>query len=281
MMFPYLAAAIIASIGYGSASVLEAMAARRARGSKIYTHPLYLTGLALDGLSWLASLIALQQLTLFTVQALLSGSLIITILLARWVFSVRLKASALWAMGLMVLGLILLALSTGPQQAAAPPANFTVLLVAAVLIVGAGVVLGYRRFAPMGLSFFAGLAASIAALAARGLQLPVDWWMVIGEPLMWVVLMSAVIAMAAYTRALESGSVGPVTAVFTAIEVLIPGLIGMMVFGDAPRPGWEVCKVLALALSLAAGLWLAWQPGADPEAASEQDSNDNQKVVGG
>ncbi|MBF6672249.1 hypothetical protein [Glutamicibacter sp. FBE19] len=280
MMAPYLVAAIAASVGYGSASVLEALAARRVGGSRIFTHPLYLAGLALDALSWLASLIALQALTLFTVQAVLSSSLIVTILLSRWAFAARLRASALWVMGLMVLGLVFLAWSTGPQRAAAPPLGFIWAMVIASLALGATVAAGYRKSSPILMSIMGGLAASIAALAARGLQLPDSLWAIPREPMAWLVLGNGVIAILAYTRALEGGDVGPMTAVFTAIEVVVPGIAGMMVFGDAARPGWEGCKFAALALSMGCGLWLAFQPGADPNAVGKQKAKDLRGAAG-
>lgn len=237
-MLPGLTAALAASIGYGTASVLEAVAARRAGGARVYTHPLYLAGIALDLLAWLCSLLALQHLTLFTVQALLAGSLVVTMLLARWVFASALGRTQLAAMGLLVAGL-------------------------ALLVLAAALAVLYRRRAPLPTAVLAGLAASGAALGARGLVLEGGLPQLLREPMLWLVLGFGVAAMAGYTRALEFGEVGPVTAVFTVIEVVVPGIAGMLLLGDAARPGWEAAKYGAIALSLGSCLWLTLgSPGA-------------------
>ncbi|WP_313812160.1 hypothetical protein [Glutamicibacter sp.] len=62
-----LAAGVAASVGYGAASVFEAVAARRASGAGVFTQPMFLLGLVLDLLAWAASLYAMQFLTVFTV----------------------------------------------------------------------------------------------------------------------------------------------------------------------------------------------------------------------
>lgn len=262
-MLPGLTAALAASVGYGTASVLEAVAARRAGGARVYTHPLYLAGIALDLLAWLCSLLALQHLTLFTVQALLAGSLVVTMLLARWVFASELSRAQLAAMGLLAAGLALLALSTGPQPARPAPPLLACLLAGALLVLAAALAVLYRRRAPLPTAVLAGLAASGAALGARGLVLEGGLPQLLREPMLWLVLGFGVAAMAGYTRALEFGEVGPVTAVFTVIEVVVPGIAGMLLLGDAARPGWEAAKYGAIALSLGSCLWLTLgSPGA-------------------
>lgn len=262
-MLPGLTAALAASIGYGTASVLEAVAARRVGGAKVYAHPLYLAGIGLDLLAWLCSLLALQHLTLFTVQALLAGSLVVTMLLARWVFASELSRAQLLAMGLLIAGLAVLALSTGtqPAQPAAQPLVWT--LAGALLVLAAALAVLYRKRAPKPTAVLAGLAASGAALGARGLVLDGGVIQLLREPMLWLVLGFGVVAMAGYTRALEFGHVGPATAVFTVIEVVVPGIAGMLLLGDAAREGWELAKYGAIALSLGSCLWLTLgSPGA-------------------
>ncbi len=283
-MLPALFAAVAASIGYGTASVLEAVAARRATGARVFTQPIYLLGITLDLLAWAASLYALQFLTVFTVQALLAGSLVVTVLLARWVFATALGAQALAAMGLLVLGLVVIALSTGEQPAGGAPAGLVPVLAAVLVLLLAVLGACYRRRAPLLFAALAGLAASAAALAARSLDLSTISWGLLADPLPWIIAVSGVLAMVSYTRALEQGSVGPMTALYTVIEVLVPGIAGMVLLGDAARPGWEAAKFSAIALSLTAGVWLALRGGADAlqaatGAAPAQD--DNQKEAEG
>lgn len=87
-----LLAAVLASIGYGLASVLQAVGARRAAASGAGTavQPAHLGGLALDGASWLVSLLALRVLPLFAVQAVLAGSLAVTAVAGERALQLRL-----------------------------------------------------------------------------------------------------------------------------------------------------------------------------------------------
>lgn len=263
-----LLAAIVASVGYGVASVLEAVAALRHHGARVFTRPIYLAGIALDLLAWEASLIALQRLTLFTVQALLSGSVVVTLLLARLVFSTRLGGGQIIAMLLLVGALVVVALATGVQPAARAPDYFTVMLMALLLVLFILLILSYRRGKPLVLAVVAGLAASTAALGARGIQLSDQLANILMQPVSWIVAGSGVVAMIAYSRALESGAVGAITALYTVIEVAFPGSIGMVLLDDAVRPGWEVSKFAALALALGCGVWLSLHGGAHPGAGN-------------
>ena len=77
----FLASAVVAMTLYGTASVLQAHAARRATGPAVLRHPAYLAGLACDGLAWAAQVVAMWRLPMFTVEAILAGSLAVTILI--------------------------------------------------------------------------------------------------------------------------------------------------------------------------------------------------------
>ena len=74
--------------------------------------------------------------------------------------------------------------------------------------------------------------------------------------------------------ALQRGSVTMVTAVTFVIEVLVPSVIGLVVFGDAIAPGRTWVAVLGILLAVAGTISLsrftpreADPAGADPEAA--------------
>lgn len=153
--------AIGGMLSYGVASVVQAHAALSATGIDIVKHPAYLTGIALDGLAWVLSLVALASLPLFAVQSMLAGSLAVTMILAAIVLKVPLARRDWWAIGMVTCGLL--------------------------------------------------------ALGVAGAVL--------------------------YARALEVGTVGTATAVLWVIEVVVPGLLGVVLLGDCVRPGF-----LALAL---------------------------------
>jgi len=81
--------AIVACLGYGVASVLQSVAAKRAAEvvgltglALIIKQVPYLIGLAADGLGFLGNVLALQRLPLFLVQSIVAGSVGVTAVIA-------------------------------------------------------------------------------------------------------------------------------------------------------------------------------------------------------
>ena len=233
-----LAAALAGAIGYGAGSVLQATGAARARGPAVLWHPAFLAGLTLDGLAWLASLVAVRQLPLFAVQSILAGSVALTVLLARVFLDTRLRAKQWIALAGVLFGLIGVAAASGPQSAHTPPANFPTFAIIGLTAVAALSALLYRRRAPMRMAATAGVAFSGAAVCARALDGSGDWQQLVSQPVAGAMLGFGLVGMVAYARSLESGAVGTATSILWVVEVLVAGAIGVFALGDTVRPGW-------------------------------------------
>lgn len=261
-----LLAALAGTLGYGVASVLQAVGAARASGPAVMRHPAYLAGLACDGLAWLASLVALQHLPLFVVQSLLAGSLGVTVLLA-WVFlGARLRTRDIVAVAVAAVALATVAGASGAQSAQGAPHGFRLAMLALALVTAAVTALLYGRGGSLSLATLAGVAFSGAALCARAAT--ADWGRLLTEPLAWAVLGFGAVGALTYARSLERGPVGPATAVLWVVEVLVPGIIGIAVLGDLVRPGWTLPTVLAVAAAVVACSMLATSPAQQAADAS-------------
>ena len=125
MVFAY-AAALLCAVCYGLASVLQSIGARRVEASeaidarslaRIATQLPYLIGLGLDGTAWLLSLLALAQLPLFVVQAMVAGAIGFTVLFAALFQHLRPTARQIAFIVVLALGLLGLALSGAPEEA--------------------------------------------------------------------------------------------------------------------------------------------------------------------
>ncbi len=260
-----LLAALVGTLGYGAGSVLQAAGASRASGPSVVLQPLYVVGLCCDGIAWIASLVALQGLPLFAVQALLAGSLAVTVVLARIFLAARLSGRDSLAIGAVAVSLVIVAASAGAESASVPPSWFGPVLFASLAGIAVALLVFYRSGRPMVLAVVAGMAFSGAALGARALVGGNSPWQVIDQPMAWSIAGFGVIGVMAYARALERGAVGPVTAVLWVIEVVLPGVVGVLLLGDGVRPGWAPGAVLALLAGLAGCVVLAMSP-AQPEA---------------
>jgi hypothetical protein len=258
-----LAFAAAGAVGYGIASVLQAAGARRDPGMlQTLRDPAYLGGIGLDLLSWLASLVALRTLPVYQVQAVLAGSLAVTVVAARLVLAARLRAVDVAAVAVTVVALGVLAAAAGPQDPAEPAAATRLALaLAAVPVALAG--WAAARWCPPGVTAaVAGLAFGGAALCARAVTLPPlrDLVHVAAEPLAWALAGFGVTGTLLYAQALEHGQVGPVTALLWIVEVLVPSGVGVALLGDSVRPGWGGVAVTAVAATVAAAAVLAHAP---------------------
>ncbi|MEV8515374.1 hypothetical protein [Dactylosporangium sp. NPDC051484] len=284
-----LAFAVAGALGYGIGSIAQAAGARRATGTvRALGHPLYLAGLGCDLLAWLASLIALRTLPVYQVQAVLAGSLAVTVVAARIVLSARIRPRDMAAVAVTVLALGVLAAASGPQDDVRPSMALRYALVtSAVLLACAGwlatrggSVTSARRAAVC--AALAGLAYGGAALCARALALPAPGTGLRGvptivgslatEPLTWALAVFGVTGTLLYAFALQHGQVGPVTAVLWIAEVLAPSAVGVAVLHDTVRPGWAPYAALAVLATTAAAAVLATAPATATATAEESES---------
>ncbi|NYG08631.1 drug/metabolite transporter (DMT)-like permease [Phycicoccus badiiscoriae] len=269
-------AALVGTFGYGIASVLQAVGTARANGLAVLRQPTYVLGLGCDAVAWVASLLALRQLPLFAVQALLAGSLAVTVVLARVVLGTRMRPRDAVAAGVVTGTLVVLAASAGPPSTLRTPGSFVPIMLVVLALIAVATAAAWARPRSGALAVIAGVAFSGAALSARAVQgAPategvgsthgaVDWVALLHEPLAWAVIGYGALGMLCYTLALEHGPVGPATAILWVVEVALPAVVGVVVLGDGVRAGWALPAVVSLVLALAACVVLATGPGQEP-----------------
>jgi len=263
-----LGAALFGAFSYGAASVLQAVGAARASGPAVVRQPVYLLGLVCDLIAWLASLVALQRMPAFAVQSLLAGSVGITVLLAWLFLGARPRPRDGAALVLLTAALVGVAAASGSQAASAAPGWFAVAAWVFVVVLGGLLAATYRqgRWAPV--SVIAGAAFAGAAVCARGLDVSVGWSSLFLDPLVWAIAGFGALGALGYARALESGQVGPATALLWVVEVLVAGGVGVFALGDQVRPGLEWLAVLSVVVAVGASGILALSPAAEPRAAT-------------
>ncbi|MEV4348821.1 hypothetical protein AB0J83_30565 [Actinoplanes sp. NPDC049596] len=283
-----------AAVAYALGSVLQAVAARRpGTVLALAVSPLYLAGLLGDGGGWALSLWALRGLPVYVVQAVLAGSVGLTVLLAGVVLRTRLRGRDYAAVAVMVAALAVIGLSSQEQPASVPaPGTTTVLTVggfAVAAIAGVAVLLtartdrqggaaaGSARRGGLVLAGLAGLAYSATALAGRAVHVRTPLVSTLTEPLLWVVVCSGLAGTAAYAAALRRGSVAPVTALLWAVEVIVPAAVAVALLGDEIREGWAVPSVLGILAVVGAAAVLAGASATAASAAADQQPSQQQR----
>ena len=252
-------AAFVACLGYGIGSVLQSVGAKRTAEvtglgglTRILRQLPYLLGLGLDGVAFLANVVALQRLPLFLVQSVLVGSVGVTAVLAA-VRGQRLGWRDWASLAGLGAGLVLLCVTADPRPAAPllPPGPW-VLLAGTVLPLAVGL-LGFRmrsRVSAVVLAAAAGLSWTGVALAARAFSAEPIAWSALAHPLVWTVVVQGVLGAVFFALALQRGSVTTVTAVTFMLELLVPSLLGLWLFGDGVLPGQAPLAVLGFVLAV-------------------------------
>jgi hypothetical protein len=264
-----LIGALLTALAYGIATVLQSVGSRQVATVEGFDPRLlvrlsrsapYLIGLALDGVGFLASVLALRTLPLFLVQAAIASSVGVTALVAaRWL-QVRLgrrEVMALWGLGL---GLGLLAVSARPEAAAALGAAGQWAVLAGLLPLVLLIALAGRwpaARAGVALAVAAGLGFGGVGIAARAVQVPAVRWHVAASPLVWALAGYGAVAIYCYAAALQRGRVTVVAAITFGVETVVPALIGLALLGDRARPGFAPVAAAGFVVTVAAALALA------------------------
>ncbi|NUK67955.1 hypothetical protein HRW11_28565 [Streptomyces lunaelactis] len=258
------------AVCYGTASVLQAIAARAAEpgtGSGVDPALLiralrqwrYIVGLALDGLGFVLQIIALRSLPIYAVGAALAASLAVTAVVAARLLDVRLSGIEWGAVAVVCAGLAMLGLASGEEgdRPGSDALRWSMLGVAvAVLLAGAvaGRLPDKARALVLGLG--AGFGFGVVEVSVRlidSVALPE----VLTNPALYALLLGGGAAFLLLTSALQRGSVTTATAGMVLGETIGPALVGVVWLGDRTREGLAWLAVVGFAVAVAGALALA------------------------
>ncbi|MEU5398785.1 hypothetical protein ABZ348_05735 [Streptomyces sp. NPDC005963] len=262
--------ALGSALCYGTASVLQAMAAKAAEpgsGSGVDAALLlralrqwrYLLGLTLDGFGFALQIVALRSLPIYVVGAALAGSLAVTALVASRLLHLRLSGVEWGAVVTVCAGLAMLGLASGAEgdRPGSAALRWSMLGVAvAVLLVGAfaGRLPDRPRALVLGLGAGAGFGVvEVAVRLIDSVALPE----VLANPALYALLLGGAAAFLLLTSAFARGSVTVATAGLVLGETIGPAVVGVVWLGDDTRAGLAWLGVLGFAVAVAGALALA------------------------
>ena len=270
-----LLGALAAAVLYGVGTVLQSVGLRRGSAvvegawpDRAWAARWYAVGLALDGLGFLASVVALRTMPLFVVESAVASSVAVTALLAVLFLGVRLARRETVALLGVAAGLVALASSADPAPAVGLAAAARWLVLLLVVPLAALGWWAYRLPARTGAPLFAvvaGLGFGGTGIAARAVAVPDPWWRVVLDPLFWALLLFSAVALVAFGWALQRGSVTTTSAITFTVETVVPSLVGLALLGDHVRPGAAPVAVVGFALTLAGCVALARHAATPPD----------------
>ena len=262
-MLAGLLLALGAALTTGVASVMQAVAARRAEEgdvSHLVLSPLYLGGTGLDFLGFLCIVGALHWLPLFLVQCAAASSVGVTALVGRRVLGTVLRHRDFLALLGLGAGLALLASGAKPQAATAVDraAQWWLVLAAAPVLVGGALLLGLKRPHVGGvLATVAGLSFAGTSIASRILSNAHSVRTVLSAPATYALIAFGIGGMVFFAAALQRTQVTIATAALFGIETLAASAVGLVVLGDATRRDFEAVTAVGFAITLGCAIALS------------------------
>lgn len=260
------------SVCYGTASVLQAMAARSVEagsGSGVDAVLLmralrqwrYLVGIGLDGLGFVLQVAALRLVPIYVVAAALAASIAVSAIVAAWLLSARLAPAEWTAVGVVCVGLALLGIAAGPQGDGHGPAGLAWALlgvVAVVFIAGAAAGRLPDRSRALALGFSAGTGFGLVEVGVNLIDsIDPTKASFYANPALYASAAGGVAGFLLLTSALHRGSVTTAVAGMVLGETVLPALIGVAWLGDETRDGLGWMVAAGLGIAVAATLVLA------------------------
>ncbi|WP_181809587.1 DMT family transporter [Streptomyces shenzhenensis] len=271
--------ALAAAICFGTATVLQAMAARAAGDGaggeaalllRAVRQWRYVVGLGLDGLGFVFQILALRSLPIYAVSAALASSLAVTAVVAARLLRVRLSGVEWAAVGVVCAGLAMLGLASGPEGDRAGSATLRWVMLGTavgVLLLGlaGGRLTGRGRALVLGLG--AGFGFGVVEVSVRLIDTlrPAE---LLSNPAVYALLIGGGAAFMLLTSALQRGSVTTATAGMVIGETIGPAAVGVVWLGDRTREGLTWLAVLGFAVAVAGALALG-RFGEAPVTAEE------------
>ncbi|WP_307183542.1 hypothetical protein [Streptomyces canus] len=266
--------ALGASVCFGTATVLQAMAARAAdtggrdgEGTAFAVTLFlgavrqwrYLAGLALDGVGFLLQIAALRSVPIYAVGAALASSLAVTAVVSARLLRVRLSAGEWGAVGVVCAGMALLGIASGTEGDRGGPSALKYAMLGTALAVLGLSLLGGRlpeRGRALALGLGAGFGFGVVEVAVRLID-SLAPSALLANPATYALLVGGGAAFLSLTSALQRGSVTTATAGMVIGETIGPALVGVVWLGDRTREGLAWVAVLGFAVAVAGALALA------------------------
>lgn len=257
-----LTAIAAAALCSGTALVLQARAARA--GSAADTAPValvrrlvrnrtYLLALVLVAAGFGLAALALRTLPVFVVQAGRASSVAVAALLAQRVLGTRMRRPEWAGIGVLVLGLVLLASATTSTRSAAVVHAGIVLPVLVCLVAGVGVGLAARPPSPgrgLALAVAAGVGFAVLAAGVHVLD-SLAPLALLTSPTAWLTALGGGFGLVLTALAFQRAPAVPVSALVTATETMLGAVLGVLLAGDRAAGGRTVLAVLGVLAVLA------------------------------
>jgi len=262
LLFLALLAAIGCAVFNGVAAILEKTGASKHETAKS-VHPnllwrlrknlAYVIGIVLDLFAWALTLVAVHNLPLFIVQPIIACSVIITLLIEHFLFKHKLSSKFIGSVGIILLGLVLLAVVSTPEKSQAISHNLKWLIVLSpVLLLLLGSVFSkiQKHYSIFTLAALSGISFGGVSVAGRVLVIKQPYVHILYSSLMLAIIAYGILGILFFTMALQRARASVVSATMIACETIVPIIIGISFLGDHPKHNLWALVYIGIVLTL-------------------------------
>jgi drug/metabolite transporter (DMT)-like permease len=217
-------------------------------------------GVALDIIAWILTLIAVRTLPLFLVQAVIAGAVVITALIDRFILHRKRHIYAYWAILVVLVGLVALAVAAVPGHArqTTVAVHWSILLAPLILLLlGTYYVRTHTKRGAGILAGLSGIAFGGTSIVGRVLYIPHPYWHMLTNPLLYALALYGGFGILLFTISLQRTSATTTNAAMIAAQTVSPALFGVLFLGDSVRHGWWPAMVVGILLTLIGTLVIA------------------------
>jgi drug/metabolite transporter (DMT)-like permease len=193
------------------------------------------------------SLVSLRILPLFLVQSVIAASVVVTAIGEQIFLHQRVTRHSRLAIGIVLLGLVLLSIGAVPSRASGGDSLIRTCLELSPIVIGVlGVSFMYTRkkLSAVILAALAGLSFGNTSTIGRIIIYPHPLWELVENPLSWALIVSALLGQYLFTVALQRATATKGNATMIAMQTLGPAACGLLFFNDKIRSGFEVTVAL-------------------------------------
>lgn len=228
----------------------------------------YLIGTVVDGLGFILSLVALDRLPLFAVQAISAASIGVVVVGSPFVGSPRATRFQWILLAVLGTGLVALAATAQPEHAATVSTVFVVVMwVGVAVAAGVGWWLSTRGTGN-GIAGVMGALSGVSfggmSICARALEADRGLVSMATDPLTGALVLYGTIGLVVFAGALQRGTVTVALSTQYVTQTVFPAIVGLLVLGDRSRPGQAPIAAMGFVLATVAAIGLSMvSPGGD------------------
>jgi drug/metabolite transporter (DMT)-like permease len=211
----------------------------------------YVFGMLLATIGYGLSLIALQVLPLFFVQSVIAASVMVTAFGERLILHRRLDRQTYVALTVILVGLALLSTSAVSGHATIGSQSTRLLieiLPIPLALVGLLFISIQGQVSALVLAALGGLSFGNTSTIGRILVYPHPLWRLGENPLLYSLIISAVLGQYLFTVALQRATATKSNAIMISLQTFGPAICGLLFFNDKIRSGFQIFALIGSVL---------------------------------